>query len=77
MEGRAFYKNDDLPANNHDLLFSIGNGAFDDGIPLAKFDICLCATDIHGIIALEDVEFLQRIQSRRIFNIAGTDIKAS
>jgi hypothetical protein len=67
----------DLPANNDDLLFSIGNGAFGNWIPLAKFDICLRATDVNGIIALEDVEFLQRIQSRRIFDIAGTDIKAS
>jgi hypothetical protein len=67
----------DLPADNHDLLFSIGNGAFDDGVPLARFDGCLRGTDVHGIVALEDVEFLQRIQSRRIFDITGTDIEAS
>lgn len=67
----------DLPADNNDLLFSIGDRAFNNRVPLSKFDICLRATNVHSIIALKDVEFLQRIQSRRIFDISSTNIKAS
>lgn len=67
----------DLPANNHDLLAGIGNRALNNGVPLARFNVCLRATDVHSTVTLKDVEFLQRIQSRRIFNIAGADVKAS
>jgi hypothetical protein len=70
------YHGSDLPANNHDLVFGIGNRAFDDGVTLTTFNVCLRTTDVHGTITLKDVEFLKRIQSRRVLDVTGTDVEA-
>jgi hypothetical protein len=75
MEG-VYIKGISLPADNHDLLFSTGNGAFNDGVTLTTLNVSLRAADVHSTVALKNVEFLKRIKSGSVFDVTGTDIKA-
>lgn len=76
MEKKAVYYGINLPANNHNLVFGIGNRALDDRVTLTTFNVCLRAADVHGTIALKNIKLLERIQSRRVFDVTGTDVEA-
>lgn len=66
-----------LPSDDQDVVLLLRWLALDRQVPLSVLDVLLVARNVDRTVLLNDLELVQWVKSRRIFNITSRDAEAS
>lgn len=66
----------DSPSDNNHLLLGLGHRAFGNRSSLSGLNVRLCSADINRAILFKDLECVQGVEGRGIFDVSGVDIEA-